>query len=247
MRARTLVYFDGHCLSDYCHISNLVRPVPGFDVTTYAVRGRDGEAVVGQRLLPVTISMQLNFLQEDAEDRRAAMQLVEGWLHAKGERELSFSDQEGVYMAVASRRGDPKRHLTARSETDVAFYCPDPVRRGDACTAYAATGTNGVGILVGGTWPTQLKVSSTAGKRGSTGNFAARLDSSALYIGTALADTSAHAVVFDSESATCKVDGALKPMGIGFDWFDSVEPGEHSVAITQGSGPLTVEWVERWV
>lgn len=248
MRARTLVYFDGHCLSDLCHITNLARPRPARVNKSLTVPGKDGVTLTGSRLNSITISMQLNFLQPDPEDRRAAMEEVEGWLYVSEPRRLEFTDQDGqYYLAIPSTTGNTKRWRTASGLQKVAFLCPDPVRWGETRSVTSESGTP-LDIVVGGTYPTALTVSSTAAVRASSsGLWGASVPGYGYLRTDKLADGSAHAVSFDSASRVHRVDGAAKLPTLDSDWLDSVEPGTHRVVRVPGSGPLTVEWTERWL
>lgn len=244
---RTQIWFDGHCITDDFYVSNLVMQTPSRNVRTQKIAGRDGVALTGVELQPITIKMQITALHDTKADRIAALDALTGWLDVDEPKQLRFSFDDGkYYMAVPSKIGNRKRWFSADALLDVSFYCLDPVRYGESHTVSVSSGGSST-INVGGTYPTVIDIDASAAKRdSSTQYWGVSLDSQkTIKVNTG----SASGVTLDIDTAKrdVKAAGALVLPTLDSDWFDMVNPGSHVVSSVLGTGAFTVSWVDRWV
>ena len=99
-------------------------------------------------------------------------------------------------------------------------------------------------IYVGGTYPTLLAISAAAAVR--SGNlWGIRLDDGK-YSNVTIPTANATAVIIDAETREVLVGGVPSMITLSSDWLE-LEPGEHKLEMTQGTGAATATWVERWL
>lgn len=242
---RTAVYFDGHCLSDYFHITNVQRFPAGRKVGTRAVGGMDGVAVTSVNMQPITIKMQLNALQSTKAARREAMRTLYGWLDVDTPKILRFTDDDGLYyLAIPSTMGQLKVWQTADAIKDVAFYVPCPVMYGTDHEVSVNSGAS-KSITIGGTYPALLKVTSTAAVRNSTSHAWGVTADGGAYMRVELPSSSSTAVTIDPVQRVATVAGSAVLPTIASDWLE-LAPGSHTIT-EHGTGAYKLIWTDRWV
>lgn len=237
------VKFDGHALDDYFSISELVRGKPPAKVETVAVPGRNGLVVTGRTFDAMTVSMTLTAWGYDRQRMRDAFTELWRWLDVDEPRRLEFGDDSGrYYLAIPSDGGDVAEWINAGSAS-VQFLIPDPIMYGTKRSVTIPSG--GVAnIYVGGTYPTLLAISAAAAVRSGT-LWGIRLDDGK-YSNVTIPTANATAVIIDAETREVLVGGVPSMITLSSDWLE-LEPGEHKLEMTQGTGAATATWVERWL
>lgn len=242
---RTQVIFDGVNLSDSFAITDVARPDPELEPDTRSVPGMDGIIMAGANLGSVTIEMTLTAVGRTKQERTEAMHALTAFLNKTDEpRPLSFTDEDGLYrMAVPVSGGSRKGFFRADSKR-VVFLVPDPILYGKERTATVPSGGTAY-IHVGGTYKTRPKITAQSAVRSSENLWGVRLDDGD-YSYVAIPTSSASEVSIDSQSRAVTVSGSTSMITLSSDWLE-LEPGEHIISMTQGTGAASVSWVERWL
>lgn len=236
--------FDGHCLNDVCHVSDIVHPVVSRDNTTKNVLGRPGVILTGSKLSWATASMRLSFIGGTEDERLQAMALVDSWLDVEEPKPLAIGDDCGLYyLAVPYKRGQRIDFENGSILKEVSFMIPDPVRYGKSMEASSSSGT--MSIYVDGNRGAAINITcNNAVRDNTTGLWGVRIDGED-YMRVPLGSGS-HGVYMASDGYFCKVDNTASMLTTDSDWIVA-GPGEHIISRELGTGTLTASWVERWL
>lgn len=249
---RTKIWFDGHCLTDYFHITNLQLPPTSKDVRTQSIPDRDGVIITSTTLQPKLITMQINAIDGDRDERIALLDMLSGWLNVNEPKKLEFSFHYGkYYMAIPQKVDKWKRWRSGDGYTGVTFICADPVRFGRYHEVFVSNSSNGdtgsVHINIDGTYPTKLDISADGAVRDTVTNLWAVSVDDQKFMKVATGSSNARKVDIDTDSRTLKVSDVVTVPTLDSDWFDNIQPGAHEVESFLGTGDYTVSWVDRWV
>lgn len=239
---RTRVVFDGHVLTDYFLVGNPELPMPSPTASMRDVAGMDGAVPDGQRLQQVELAVTVSAWEDSRSDRRALMSMLWQWLRVDEPKPLQIGD-EPYWLAIPSGGGDME-HFANADAVEVRFVAADPVRYGTTRSAAIPSGGS-VSIHVGGNYPTRPRITAVAAVRASNGLWGIRLDDGD-YSNVSIPPASAPAVVIDAFTREVRVAGAPAMITLASDWLE-LEPGEHTLAMTQGTGAAVIEWTERWL
>ena len=239
---RTRVVFDGHVLTDYFLVGNPELPMPSPTASMRDVAGMDGAVPDGQRLQQVELAVTVSAWEDSRSDRRALMSMLWQWLRVDEPKPLQIGD-EPYWLAIPSGGGDME-HFANADAVEVRFVAADPVRYGATRSAAIPSGGS-VSIHVGGNYPTRPRITAAAAVRASNGLWGIRLDDGD-YSNVAIPTSSASAVVIDASTREVRIAGAPAMITLASDWLE-LEPGEHTLAMTQGTGAAVIEWTERWL
>lgn len=238
----TPIMFDDHVLTDYFLLSDLSLPLPSFAPTTRDVAGMDGVLFADNRMQQLEISMTISVWDLPIDDRRELIGMLWGWLQVDEPKPLQIGD-EPYWLAIPSGGGDME-HFANADAVEVRFVAADPVRYGATRSAAIPSGGS-VSIHVGGNYPTRPMITAVAAVRASNGLWGIRLDDGD-YSNVAIPTSSASAVVIDASTREVRIAGAPAMITLASDWLE-LEPGEHTLAMTQGTGAAVIEWTERWL
>lgn len=238
------ILFDGYDLTGEFTATDVVRPLPAATYDAVSVPSADGVRVRGRTLGEIAITMNLWAHGGTRRDRRDSVRRIAALLVGDDAGKLAFSDDGGLYYLA---------HVSATTVTEyfdavcvaVEFKVSDPAMYGAKRSIVVPSGGSAV-ARVGGTYPTRPKISAaSAVRKSSSGVWGVRLDDGDfLHVETGSA--SARAVTLDCAERECTVAGAVALPTLDSDWFE-LEPGEHKIAIDNGTGACTVEWQERWL
>lgn len=242
---RTQVIFDGVNLSDQFEITDVSRPDPELEAETRDVPGMDGVIIAGANLSSTTIEMTLTAVGKTKAERTEAMHALTALLNQTDElRKLVFTDEGGLYrMALPISGGSRKGWFNAESK-HVVFSVPDPVLFGAERSATIPSGGT-ASIHVGGTYKTRPRITASAASRASNGIWGIRLDGGE-YSNVAIPTSTASSVIIDAATREVRIAGSPAMITLSSDWLE-LEPGEHTLAMTQGTGAAVIEWQERWL
>lgn len=238
------ILFDGHDLTGEFTATDVSRPLPAAVYDTVTVPSADGVRVRGRTLGEIAISMNLWAVGKTRREQRDSVRRIAALLVGDEARKLAFGDDGGLYYMA---------HVSASTVTEyfdsvcvaVEFKAPNPALYGLKRSAVIPSGGNAT-IRVGGTYPTRPKITAASAVRNaSSGVWGVRLDGGDfLHVETGSA--SARAIALDCEERECTLAGAVALPTLDSDWF-SLDPGEHTISIDNGTGACTVEWQERWL
>lgn len=235
--------FDGH---DFAEL--FVYGDPQFRILDAKPELRDVDGRSGQAFLGMTYgSAEVSFaavVEGGPEERRNAFSRLGEWLMVDEPKPLYLPDTpDRYYLAVPSTALDLTRCVLA-DVTRIAFTLTDPVAYGQVKTATVPSGGSAA-INVGGTAPTALSISASAAKRDTTSLvWGVRIDDGE-FVHVPTGSNSSRAVVVDGYERTCTVAGAVVLPTLDSDW-PILEPGNHVLAMDNGTGAATVTWRERW-
>ena len=239
---RTRVVFDGNVLTDYFLVGNPELPMPSPVTSLRDVAGMDGAVPDGQRLQQVELAVKVSAWEDSRSDRRALMSMLWQWLRVDEPKPLKIGD-EPYWLAIPSGGGDME-HFANADAVEVRFVAADPVRYGATRSATIPSGSS-VSIHVGGNYPARPRITAAAAVRASNGLWGIRLDDGD-YSNVAIPTASASAVVIDAATREVRIAGAPAMITLASDWLE-LSPGEHTLAMTQGTGAAVIEWTERWL
>lgn len=240
-----MILFDGH---DLCELFLCGTPdfkILNSEVTYYDTPGRNG-ALMAQRTWGVSTVEFPIAVVGNAAQRRAAFSTLGAWLNVDEPKKLVFPDTpERYYMAVPEGEVAIERGVDNEIGT-LKFTLVDPIAYGKECEITVPSGGS-VTFRVDGTYSTRPTITADAAVRKTTSPFAWRLTlDNGDYLNLALGNNSAHALAIDCENRTSKMDGAVLLPTTSSDWFE-FSPGEHTVAMTYGTGAAVIKWRERWL
>lgn len=236
------VVFDGHVLTDYFLLSDISLPLPSFAPTTRDVAGMDGVLFADNRMQQLEISLTVSVWDMPIDDRRELIGTLWGWLQVDKPKPLQIGDAP-YWLVVPAQCGELEHYINADAVT-LRFLACDPVRYGAERSAAIPSGGS-VQINVSGTYPTYLRIASSAAVRGTSNQWGVQVDSGD-YSRLTLPTASASSVVIDASTRTATINGDPAMITLASDWL-RVEPGTHTVAMDIGTGAATVAWAERWL
>jgi predicted phage tail component-like protein len=235
------VMWDGEELSaGWVFVSDLHEQLLPRNVTTIDVPGRDGAIFGGvtQAVRQLTLSL---YVLGRPDERAEHVRELAARLAVDGPRPLRFRD-ELTRMAIPNADVMSTVYFNAEGWVDVTFECPDPWLYGEVRTATIPSGGS-VTINVGGTaptWPT-IECDATGGTQDS---WVVTLDGGpAIY--AAIPSGTELEVTADCGARTLMVNREAAMLPPAYDW-PMLTPGEHTLAMSQGTGDATVTWRERW-
>ena len=246
------VTFDGHDLTSRFLVTDIRRPRPSFSPTTQD-NPVGGAFLLGTRPRAKSVSMTL-WVRGDSGKRQALARELASWLSADGERELAFSDDDGlVYMAVPD--GETSLEPLYWGEAlGLSFLVPEPVMLGESGRAQAymplsvteLDGPVSPVVMVGGTAPARMVITSEdASRDSSTGLWGVRLDDGG-YARVEIPVSTPSSVTIDCVERTATVNGAPALLTLDSDWLE-MPPGRHVIRLDEGHGTADVSWRERWL
>ena len=246
------VTFDGHDLTSRFLVTDIRRPRPSFSSATQD-NPAGGSFLLGTRPRAKSISMTLR-IRGDSGRRQALARELASWLTVDGERELSFSDDDGlVYMAVPD--GETSLEPLYWGEAlGLSFLAPEPVMLGERGRAQAympmsvteVDGPVSPVVMVGGTAPARMVITSEDASRDpSTGLWGVRLDDGG-YARVEIPVSAPSSVTIDCVERTATVNGAPALLTLDSDWLE-MPPGRHVIRLDEGHGTADVSWRERWL
>ena len=174
--------------------------------------------------------------------------LMVAFLSDREERELRVRTRPGTYYMA---------HFTGYDEGDreggtgiggftLTFVASDPHRYSDSERTANIPSAGSVTFTVGGTVPCLPKVQSSVAIRDSTSKlWGVKLDN-AVHLRVSPSTTSRKAVSIDCASRAVTIDNATSMITLDSNWFE-MPPGEHTVAMDEGTGAATITWRERWL
>lgn len=239
--------FDGHDLTQYAW-ARIERPVgPRARVDTEQVPGRDGLVIVDVKREPVTIIAHMTLRPSYVPSWEQVRSTLAAQLSQCRECELTLPDEFGTYrMATASFVADVTTPPVHPVQFDIEFTCHSPVAYSIGEMAASLPSGGSVRLDVGGHLPARLSVLAPSAIRSpSTQLWGVRLDGGD-YMRVRLAASSSRRVEIDGAKRTVKVAGATDMLTLDSNWIE-LAPGEHTLAMDQGTGAATVTWVERWL
>lgn len=236
----TKVYFDGTELTDGFICSNLVRRLLPRNVSTIEVPGMDGASFSNVTDSVIAIEMDMTALGTPAQ-RSAKLRTLTGLLDVREPKRLSFSDDGGMYYMAVPSGGELTRFIGAETVT-VSFTCPSPAMYAAASTSVElADGT--ATFTVDGNYRTMPTIEVASATAGGDGYLTLELDGED---SISFALESSGSLSADCATRVAALDGDAILPTLGSDWL-VLEPGEHTVEMTSGSGTCTLAYVERWL
>ena len=246
------VTFDGHDLTSRFLVTDIRRPRPSFSSATQD-NPAGGSFLLGTRPRAKSASMTLR-MRGDSRRRQALARELASWLTVDGERELAFSDDDGlVYMAVPDGETSVEP-LYWGEAMGISFLIPEPVMLGETGRAQAYTplsvtefhGPVSPVVMVGGTAPARMVITSKDATRdSSTGLWGVRLDDGD-YARVEIPVSAPSSVTIDCTTRTATVNGAPALLTLDSDWLE-MAPGRHVIRLDEGWGTADVSWRERWL
>jgi predicted phage tail component-like protein len=237
-----MITFDGHDLESIAIVGSPSVTAANFANTLVEVPARDGSVVRGTRLGDPSVSMTIAIVGTDAERRRKVSTLL-SWLRVDGAKHLVTPDDSSVYwLALPSGSLDMERLLGGETSV-LAFDLVEPAAYG-ARRSVTVSGT-ATTFEVGGTYPTMPSFSGTVARDSSSHLWGIRLDGGD-FVHVDTGTTANRSIVVDCAERTCKVGGTAKLPTLDSDWL-SLAPGTHTVVRDNGTGNVTLTWLERWL
>lgn len=238
------VIWDGHDLTDFFIVSDVVRPSPSRRLSTQKVPGRDGSVVRESTWGDLSITMTVSTFAHGHAKRREELRRLMGWLDVEEPRRLEFADDGGLYYEAIPSNGGKRSDWLNADSIDLKFLVPSPAMFGQTKTVTVPSGGT-VSFEVGGTYPTAPTIVAASAVRGTSNLWGLRLDSGD-FLRWQLASSAPRAIACDCETREATVAGALALPTLDSDWL-SLEPGQHTLAMDVGTGAAVVSWVERWL
>ena len=237
-------YFNGIELTERFLLSDLSRPIPGTDVETVGVSGRDGVLIKSVKLLPGAVSFTLWPHWMNESELREAVRELAAIMAVKEPAKLEFSDDDGLYYMAIPNDVMAVREFVDAFAVDCAFILPSPAMYGVERTVTVPSGGS-VTFNVGGTYPTKPVITANATRNSSSQVWGIRLDERD-FIHIATGSASARTVAVDCNERTCVVNSSVSMITLDSDWLE-LEPGMHTLRMDNGTGAATVTFRERWL
>lgn len=236
------IHYGGVELTE-SHIGRMVsRSMPVPNLGTEQVPGRDGYVPTGGELLPGSVTFRL-VAKGGEQERRAFAREIAPLVMSREPKRLEFASDGGLWCMAVPVSADFREYV-ASGVVDVEMRPIDAAMYGEERTVTVPSGGS-ASFVVGGTYPTQPKASANAVRSPNSLVWGLRLDGGA-FVHVATGNSSARAVAIDCAARTCTVAGAQTIPTLDSDWL-SMAPGEHVLAMDNGTGAATVSFVERWL
>lgn len=237
--------FDGVDYSSLVDVASIEMPaLPKAAADLRTATGRDGALLAGNPLEPMTIKVKARLAVDsiDPRDIQRAWALVAAGMRTDGPRKLNLT--EDVYRMAVLTDAVPLDYNSYSAIGELTFVCPDPVAYGDERTVTVPSGGS-VTFEVGGTYPAKPAIAAEAVRDGSSLVWGVRLDAGD-YVHVATGAAAARDVEVDCDKRTCTIEGDPSMITTDSDWL-VLEPGEHTLAMDNGTGAATVTFTERWL
>lgn len=232
------VWYGDVELSSILRVAWVSRKHPKMQYDRTEVPSFDGYVIGDVTYLPAAVTIRFMVDYEDTGMRRDAARMVAAALMSKEPKRLEISSDNGLWcMAIVDGQPDYTELIT-KGSLKVSFMPMEAAMYGQRNSVAVASSTT---FLIGGTYPTALRVSGTATP--ANGLFGIRADGMDYQHVSMQVQSS---IVIDSGERYVTVGGDAKSMTLDSDWL-VLDVGPHTVEIDNGSGNLTVEWYERWI
>lgn len=235
------VTFDGVRLTDTYDVVS-VRGVPTPKVKTEDIPARDGVVERGVTLDPPPISITV-ITREDGRTEGAKRRELASIFSVREAKELQFSGDEGLFYKAIPSSLDWTEFTTAGRLT-VEFLVPEVAMYGETKSVMIPS-EGQASITVGGTYPTQPRISGTVTRDPTSKVWGVRIDNGD-FIHVDTGSDSSRTISIDGEKRTVKVAGAVRLPTLDSDWFE-LGVGSHTVRNDKGTGETTLTWTERWL
>lgn len=238
-----IVTFDGHRLNDLFYVGRIERGHAGFEPTLVDNMG-DGSTVTGVRLGTATVTVLLAAKDVAGRTTRETVSRLLSWLDVDTPRWLTLSGDDGLRRLVVPE-GEPTPYDVDREDgVTIAFTQVDPSLYGSSSAATVPS-AGSVTFTVGGDYPTRPTITATAAVRNATTGTWELVFDGDTKVAVTLADALQTPVSIDCGTRAVTVDGEVAMITLDSDWPE-LAAGQHTVAMTRGTGAATVAWTERW-
>lgn len=237
-----MISFDGHDLESVAIVGGPSITAARFSNALVDVPARDGSVLRSTRLGDASITIPIAIIGTDFERRRKLSTLL-SWLKVDVAKHLVTPDDASVYwLALPSGTLDMRR-LVRGETSNLAFDLVEPAAFG--AQQSVVVGGDATTFTVGGTYPTRPSFSGTAARNASSHLWGIRLDGGD-YFHIDTGTTANRSIVVDCAERTCKVGGSPRLPTLDSDWFE-LSVGTHSIVRDNGTGSVTLTWLERWL
>ena len=238
-----MILFDGHDLKSVMVVGDPEITWHTFSPETVDVPGRDGTVVRDVTLGPASVSMAVAF-DGEAPERRHKLSILGSWLRVDGARPLVLPDTpDRYYLAVPDGALDMRRVIRGELSR-LSFKITEPAAYGKRRSVTVPSG-GVVEVVVGGTYPTGMSIEGTVTRDATSKVWGIRLDEGD-FIHLDTGYDSARSVEIDTDGRTAKVSGSATLPTMDSDWL-RLEVGKHTLRNDEGTGDVTVSWIERWL
>lgn len=237
----TSFIYNGNDFGSVLEIEDVTMPaMPRINRDLVTVPGRDGAVLRGSQLgtRAFTIKARINAGSREPSAIAAAWSEIVPLLYTDEPAPLDLGEGR-YYMAVLTGESPIEFHAYYGS-VELSFECPDAYGHGAVFRA-SFPGS----LHAGGNCPSYPVIRCANAVRASgSGLWGVRIDDGDFL--RVPMGTGTHLVEIDCERRTVTLDGSTSMITLESDWI-MVEPGEHTIAVDQGSGTGTIEWRERWL
>lgn len=238
-----MILYDGHDLESVMVVGDPEITWHTFSPETVDVPGRDGTVVRDVTLGPASVSMAVA-VEGEASERRHRLSILGSWLRVDSARPLVLPDTpDRYYLAVPDGALDMRRAIRGELSR-LTFRITEPAAYGKRQNVTVPSGGTAQ-VVVGGTYPTGMKIEGAVTRNSSSNVWGIRLDEGD-FIHIDTGSNSSRAISIDTDSRVAKVSGSVALPTLDSDWLH-FDVGKHTLRNDQGAGSVTVSWVERWL
>lgn len=238
------VTFDGNVLSDKYRVL-VKRGIPYREAQVDTVPGMDGNTVRAGDYAPMKLSLVFVLGPCGNVEMMRRMRGLMADLDVDTPRKLELGEDGGLWcMAMPAGERDWNRHITSGS-VEVPFAVVDAAMYGREMSVTVPSGGS-VEFIVGGTYPSRPRISAASAVRDSSSLvWGLRLDDGD-FMHVETGSPSGRKVEIDCSARTMSIADVSAIPTLDSDWL-ALKPGNHELAMDNGTGAATVKWFERWL
>lgn len=243
---KTYTYFNGKSFESYgIVVERVIDGIPDMRENMEEKAGRDGSYLRSLTMAPREITLECRAFCDTWQDFEDLKQTLADLLVTDDDKKLVLrTHPDQYYLAHYSSFSEGDRiGGTGIAEFSLTFTATDPVRYGESRSQVIKSGENKA-IDIGGTYAADLTIASGNAKAGSGGFLWFTFDGATIKV--PISKTKNSNVVIDCVSHTVDVDGKQSMLTLESDW-PTANPGKRRIAWYDGTGNLTISWVQRYI